>query len=208
MADDLELRALIEKVTLDVLQKQNRDQKPEHGALRGKILVLYDGEPPEGNPPPPGDRVIWQAGMKVRVEDLEGVEVAALSVTSLAKLVHLIWDTPLLEQAGLALLSGIPVSVSDPRWKNGAILKSRGGPFSTAFAAVVERARHLGLRFEGDGGVSEAVAREKVLTREDILNYQRSGIRKIEIPPGCIVTPLAAETARDRGITLHHRSSG
>lgn len=194
---DSALRALVEQITVQVLQKY----QPEPARLKGRVLIFTDAPAGESAVPPSGG-VLWRPGMAVNFQELEEVAIASLSVTTLTKLVHFIWDTPFLEALGEALLQGAQVRVVDPKWKTGNPWKKQNGRFGLALSGLVERAKAFGVRFENDRPSAETTFQQKVLTQEDVLQYHEKGIRSVVVPSGAIVTPLAEEAAKDRGMTI------
>ena len=56
---------------------------------------------------------------------------------------------------------------------------------------------------QGKGGAQEEQARKRQLvTREDVLAAQRQGTRVIVLQPDAVVTPLARQVAKEKGIEL------
>ncbi|MCL4512703.1 MAG: hypothetical protein M1421_01635 [Candidatus Eremiobacteraeota bacterium] len=198
LLDSNQLRTLIEQVALQVLNKT----QPEPVTFKGKVLLFSDI--PDWSPGSlPSDKILWKPEITFQARDLDGIEIIHLSAANLSKLVHLIWDTPFLEAIGQVLLEGGKVKVTDPKWKNKTFWKNKSKIFFEALSELIEKAKSYGIEFEIYEPSKEAVTVQKVVTYEDIMKFLNNGIRSLILPKGTIITPLAAELAKDRGIILH-----
>jgi hypothetical protein len=198
LPDSNRLRSLVEQVTLQVLNKM----QPEPISLKGKVLLFSDD--PNWSPGSlPSDRILWKPGMSFQVQELDGIEIIHLSAASLSKLAHLIWNTPFLEAVGQVLLEGCKVKITDPKWDQRNFWKNKNKVLFQSLSELIERTKNFGIEFEIQDSGREAAAVQKVVTYEDMVKFLEKGIRSLILPKGTIVTPLASELARDRGITLH-----
>ncbi|OQA18668.1 MAG: hypothetical protein BWY64_01330 [bacterium ADurb.Bin363] len=123
-----------------------------------------------------------------------------------------------------ALQRGIKVIIGKDEFYPGSSLRKSAGldkapaPFNDLIKSYMDRLSSWGIKFVELVHLFEAVQSEfkpkenpktlqtpsvrQVITKEDILLFSSSGNKVIELSPGSIITPLAKDIAKERGIDL------
>lgn len=57
-------------------------------------------------------------------------------------------------------------------------------------------------RFAAPQRTTGAEHADRLLSEDDVVRYHRSGVRRVTLPPRCLVTPAARDRARDLRIDI------
>lgn len=94
--------------------------------------------------------------------------------------------------------------VAAPGW-----LPEAGMPaYRAVFAAHLERLRSFGVILEGEASPAAAAVRlweRKLLTEADVIGLRASGVTRLTLPAGALVTSLAMDAVHRTGLQLERR---
>lgn len=150
------------------------------------------------------------------VHQFEAVVLPVLNLDLLPRLALLLGDTPPVQLAVAALVQGVPVLAAPEEVDR---FRRHAARLPAGLLAVVQQhlraiealgvrllpARALAQELSGSLAVGSASRGRDVITQEDLLAAVQAGQQLFEVASGAIVTPLALETARQRGIEVRYR---
>lgn len=149
------------------------------------------------------------------VRSVQAVILPSLTLELLPRLAILLGDLPPVQMAIAGLVQGVPVLAAseeaDRFQRHAARLPSK---LCGVVQQHLQTVQHLGVQlYPAEALVqqlthpqAQAAPRQgrDVITEEDLLRAVQAGQKVFEVSPGAIVTPLARETARVRGIEVRH----
>lgn len=149
------------------------------------------------------------------VRSVEAVVLPSLTLELLPRLAILLGDLPPVQMAIAGLVQGVPVlaaSEEPDRFRRHAARLPSG--LTAVVRQHLQTVESLGVRLYpaealaqqlGQSSVPARSQGRDVITEEDLLRAVQAGQQVFEVAPGAIVTPLARETARVRGIEVRYR---
>lgn len=186
---------------LVVLESENKELDLFVTRLSTLHAPVTSWQPTEGNLQPPRP-----------VSEYQSILLPFLTISSLAKLATLIWDTPLTSFIGDILIAGkrgVFFQHSVPFLKN----KNLPQGITMLINLYLSRLESFGMTpmieeewWEELPKYSHSEEKSRVvITQEDIREFKAKGQSTINLSAGAIITPLAREIAKDAGIEIIER---
>lgn len=151
------------------------------------------------------------------VRSVQAVVIPSLTLELLPRLAILLGDIPPVQMAVAGLVQGVPVLAASEEPDR---FRRHAARLPSGLVAVIQQhlrtveglgvrllpAQALAQELSGQSVAAPTQSRGRdVITQEDLLQAVQAGTKVFEIAPGAIVTPLALETARIRGIEVRYR---
>lgn len=124
------------------------------------------------------------------------------------RLTELMDEDPLVQLAVSAILSGINVGVvTDSLELKGGKIAAPG--IRSASNDIIKKLSGLGIRLldltnlTADLTIKTNIFQGKIVTEETVKEFHKNNVWDINVPPGVVVTPLAKDKAKERGIRIN-----